>query len=74
MPDKRRGLLVPAIATLAMLVVFIGLGIWQIERKAWKEDLIDTLTRGSNSSQASCRALPTGRGSIPAATNSAACG
>jgi len=31
--------------TLGALAVFIGLGTWQIERKAWKEDLIDTLTR-----------------------------
>ena len=45
MPERRRSLLIPAIATLAMLVVFLGLGIWQIERKAWKEALIDTLTR-----------------------------
>ena len=45
MPEKRRGLVIPAIATLAMLAVFIGLGVWQIERKAWKEGLIDTLTQ-----------------------------
>jgi cytochrome oxidase assembly protein ShyY1 len=44
-PETRRGLLIPAIATFAMLIVFIGLGTWQIERKAWKEGLIDTLTR-----------------------------
>jgi cytochrome oxidase assembly protein ShyY1 len=43
-PDQRRGLLIPAIATLAMLAVLIGLGVWQIERKAWKEGLIETLT------------------------------
>ncbi len=45
MPEKRRGLLIPAIATLVMLVVFLGLGVWQIERMAWKEALIDTLTQ-----------------------------
>jgi cytochrome oxidase assembly protein ShyY1 len=44
-PDERRSLLIPAIMTLAALAVFIGLGTWQIERKAWKEDLIDMLTR-----------------------------
>jgi surfeit locus 1 family protein len=44
-PEQRRGLLIPSIATLAMLAVFIGLGTWQIERKAWKEGLIDMLTR-----------------------------
>jgi len=44
-PEKRRGLLIPVIMTLAALAVFISLGTWQIERKAWKEGLIDTLTR-----------------------------
>lgn len=44
MPVRRRGLLIPAIATLAMLAIFIGLGVWQIERKAWKDALIETLT------------------------------
>jgi len=47
-PDDRprrrswRGLLAPAI--LAFLVL-IGLGTWQIHRKAWKEALIGSLTR-----------------------------
>src|SRR6185436_20377829 len=27
------------------LAVLLGLGIWQLERKAWKEDLIETLTK-----------------------------
>jgi len=44
-PEKRRGLLIPVVMTLAALAVFISLGTWQIERKAWKEGLIDTLTR-----------------------------
>jgi surfeit locus 1 family protein len=35
------GLLIPAVITFALL---IGLGIWQIERKAWKEGLIAELT------------------------------
>lgn len=38
-----RGLLVPAIATLFGLAVLIGLGTWQIGRKAWKEDLVATV-------------------------------
>ena len=41
---KRRswlGLLAPAVLAFAVLV---GLGIWQMERKAWKEGLIATLT------------------------------
>jgi surfeit locus 1 family protein len=35
------GLLVPALIAFAVL---IGLGVWQIERKAWKEGLIADLT------------------------------
>ena len=34
-----------AIATIVAIAVLVGLGLWQIERKAWKEALIDTLTR-----------------------------
>jgi len=44
MPARGRSLLIPAVATFAALAVFIGLGVWQIERKAWKEALIETLT------------------------------
>ncbi len=36
-----RGLLVPALLAFAVL---IGLGTWQIQRKAWKEGLIASLT------------------------------
>jgi surfeit locus 1 family protein len=36
------GLLIPALAAFAIL---IGLGTWQIERKAWKEGLIAVLTQ-----------------------------
>jgi len=42
---RRRGLLGPAVAALAAFAVLIGLGIWQLERKAWKEGLIDTIGR-----------------------------
>ena len=37
------GLIGPGIATLLGLAVLIGLGIWQIERLAWKEKLIATI-------------------------------
>ena len=35
-----RGLLAPSIATLLMASFLIGLGLWQIQRLAWKEGLI----------------------------------
>jgi len=39
----RAGLAVPSLFAVAALVTFVGLGTWQIQRKAWKEALIDTL-------------------------------
>ena len=44
-PGRGRGLLVPTIFTLAALALLIGLGVWQLERKAWKEALIDAVAR-----------------------------
>jgi cytochrome oxidase assembly protein ShyY1 len=41
----RRSLLVPAVFVLGSLAVLLALGTWQIERKAWKEVLIATLTQ-----------------------------
>jgi surfeit locus 1 family protein len=35
-----RTLLAPALATSVALAILTGLGIWQLERKAWKESLI----------------------------------
>jgi surfeit locus 1 family protein len=35
-----RRLLVPAASTVAMLIVLIGLGTWQVQRLAWKEGLL----------------------------------
>jgi len=40
----RRGLLIPALFALVVLAVLLALGTWQLERKAWKETLIATLT------------------------------
>jgi len=37
---RARGLVLPAILTALGLVVLIGLGVWQLERLAWKNDLI----------------------------------
>ena len=39
----RRGVLVPSLAAAAAFAVLIALGLWQIERKAWKEALIATI-------------------------------
>ena len=44
-PDAKqpwRGLLIPAVLAFFLL---IGLGTWQIQRKAWKEGLIADLHR-----------------------------
>jgi surfeit locus 1 family protein len=41
--EARTGLLLPGIVALAGLAVLIGLGTWQLERKAWKENLIATV-------------------------------
>jgi surfeit locus 1 family protein len=40
-------LAVPALFAFALFVAFIGLGTWQIERKAWKEALIAKLAERS---------------------------
>ena len=37
---RAAGLIVPALMTLVLLPILIGLGSWQWHRKAWKEDLI----------------------------------
>lgn len=40
----RRRLLVPALMSLVGVAMLIGLGVWQLERMAWKRALIATLT------------------------------
>jgi surfeit locus 1 family protein len=42
---RRKGLLGPAAAAFAAFAVLIGLGVWQLERKAWKENLIEAIGR-----------------------------
>lgn len=39
----RRSRALPIVVVLAALAVLVGLGMWQLERKAWKEALIATL-------------------------------
>ena len=41
----RARLLLPSLFALAGFIVLLGLGTWQLERKAWKEGLIANLTR-----------------------------
>jgi surfeit locus 1 family protein len=41
----RRGLLMPGIAVAVAFAILIALGTWQLQRKAWKDELIETLTR-----------------------------
>lgn len=40
---KGRSLLLPTLATLIALAILIGLGTWQLQRKAWKESLIEQI-------------------------------
>lgn len=40
---RAAGLLLPGLMTALMLPVLIGLGTWQVHRKAWKEELIAKL-------------------------------
>lgn len=40
----RGGLLLPSLAALAAFAILVGLGAWQLQRKAWKDHLVATLT------------------------------
>ncbi|MBK3397296.1 MULTISPECIES: SURF1 family protein [Methylobacterium] len=42
-----RDLVAPALASLVCLGILVGLGVWQLERKAWKEALIDRIVARS---------------------------
>ncbi len=48
MAGWRNGLLVPGALAALGLLVLLGLGTWQLERKAWKEGLAATLDRRLN--------------------------
>ncbi len=40
---QRRGVLVPSIAAIVAFAVLVSLGMWQLDRMAWKEGLIATI-------------------------------
>jgi len=50
MPEKLKGLLWPTLMTLACLPVLIGLGNWQMERRAWKQALMARIEAGLKAS------------------------
>lgn len=41
---RRGGVLEATVFTVACLIILIGLGVWQLDRKVWKENLIASLT------------------------------
>jgi surfeit locus 1 family protein len=44
--SKRGGLVAATVMTVLALPILIGLGVWQLERLAWKESLIAAITEG----------------------------
>lgn len=44
MSRARRGILEPTIFALVGIAILAGLGLWQLDRKAWKENLIAAMT------------------------------
>ena len=43
-PARRRGLFEPTVFAVVGITFLIGLGLWQLDRKVWKENLIATVT------------------------------
>jgi len=41
---KPRGIVEPTVFAVVGVIILIGLGIWQLDRKTWKENLIATIT------------------------------
>jgi surfeit locus 1 family protein len=41
--SRRRSLLGAGLATLAALAILVSLGAWQLERRAWKQELVDRI-------------------------------
>lgn len=51
----RRGLVVPSVAAACAFAVLCGLGTWQVQRRAWKEGLIATVSERFAASPAALR-------------------
>jgi surfeit locus 1 family protein len=47
-PARSKGLLLPGVVVLVGFFILLSLGLWQVERLAWKEGLIITLDRRVN--------------------------
>nr|WP_218626144.1 SURF1 family protein [Bradyrhizobium sp. dw_78] len=45
MPRSRRARIIPAILAAIGVLALTGLGVWQVERRVWKLDLIDRVER-----------------------------
>ena len=52
-------LLVPALMTAAMLAVLVGLGMWQVQRLAWKTAILAQLDAAEQSAPVPLGAVPT---------------
>ena len=50
---RAAGLVWPTLFSLAALAVLIGLGTWQMQRKAWKDEVVSTLERRTLAAPAS---------------------
>src|SRR5262249_55688721 len=55
----RRGLLAPTLGAIAAFAVLVSLGLWQLDRKAWKEGLIATMEQRLPAAPVSLPAPPT---------------
>jgi surfeit locus 1 family protein len=54
---KARGLLWPTVMTVVALPILLALGTWQLQRKAWKEDLIARVNANANAAPVSLQSI-----------------
>lgn len=53
-----RRLLWPALTTIPMLALGVGLGVWQLQRLAWKQDLLARIDRAEQAPPAPLAGVP----------------